>query len=162
MKTLLILLTVISLSANASDKCTYTEQEAETDVVYEVHTDTPKHLAGATITITLADGKSSTVPAEKFMVVPRKQKTVVGKNKVVLAIRSCNDDVKKTTVMLEARKDITDIETETIGNNAKTYSKKGIVPGLDVYRRQILDTPVGIGAGVDSNGTLKGMIGLDF
>jgi hypothetical protein len=147
---------------NAAENCSESAQVETQDVVYEVNTELPKHLKGATITVTLADGKTSTVPAEKFMVVPRKQKTLVGQNQTLTKKLYCKVSGKKNIIMGEARKDVTEIETTTNGKSASVHSKKEVVPGLNYYRRELFDSPIGAGVGVDTNGTVKGMIGLDF
>lgn len=162
MKTLILIL--ISSLALAKD-CTETTQVSSQDVVHNVNTSMPKHLKGAMITVTLADGKSSQVPAERFMVVPRKQQTVVGQDKTVSKQVSCKSD-KKNLVIADLRKDVTGMDTETSlvpgGVQAKTRSERELVPGINYFRRQVLDSDVGLGVGVDTNGTVKGMLGVEF
>lgn len=159
---MMILLSFVSV-ANAGETCSESTSETAQEVVYEVNKDMPKYLQGATITVTQADGKTSTVPAEKFMVVPRKQKTVLGQNKQTSKIVSCTKPSdKKNIVFADARKDFKGLDVTTDGKTAIVESKKGIVPGVNYYRRELLDSPIGAGVGLDSNGTLKGMIGIDF
>lgn len=171
MKTILVILGALMLVQGVSaaeQQCKQKRNVINEEVVYEVNKGLPKHLIGATITVTQADGKTSTVPAERFMVVPRKQKTVVGSNSVTVVTNDCvNDlDVKKNTVMIEGAQGIHDIKTETTTGpgtvTAKTYVEKEIVPGIDYYRRQILDTPIGAGVGIDAHGKGKAFLGLDF
>lgn len=161
MKNLLIAFSIYfaAIGLVRADECKETQVITQ-DVVHQVNKDIPKHLQGATITVRLANGKETTVPAEKFMVVPRKQYTVAGKNKAVRL--TCNKDVKKNIVMIEAERDVDDLEVRTNGKSAQVDSLKSLTPGINYYRRQILDSDLGIGAGVDENGTVKGMIGLDF
>lgn len=158
----LLVLSMVSSLAFAGETCSESQQLQTQDVVYEVNTNLPKHLKGAKITITLADGSTSTVPAEKFMVVPRKQKTVVGQNQTLTKKLSCTASGKKNILMGEVRKDVTEVETTTNGKTATVTSKKEMVPGVNYYRRELFDTPIGAGVGVDTNGTVKGMIGIDF
>jgi hypothetical protein len=132
------------------------------EVTYAVNKNIPNHLKGATITITLANGKTSTVSADKFMVVPRKQYTVVGESSTATKTVTCSAKKNKNLIMLEARKDITELDTEVNGQQAKTIAKKNIIPGLNYYRRDVLDTKFGAGAGADTNGTLKVLVGFDF
>lgn len=163
---LLTALIVLFSSVAFANECKEVSKRIVQEVVHTVNTDVPKHLKGATITITKADGTSSTVPAEKFMVVPRKQKAIVGENVVMTVDRTCQADEKLSTVFLDVKKLPSRIEsnTESIPNGSKATSTiyKEVVPGVNYYRRQMLDTPVGAGVGVDANGTVKGMIGLDF
>lgn len=162
MKTLILIL--VSSIAIAKD-CTESTTVSSQDVVHNVNTSMPKYLKGATITVTLADGRTSQVPAEKFMVVPRKQQTVVGQDKVVSKQVSCKSD-KKNLVIADLRKDVTGMDTETSivpgGVQAKTRSERELVPGINYFRRQVLDSDLGVGVGVDSNGTVKGMLGIEF
>ncbi len=160
-----IILTLLIANIGYASCKEETSQETQ-EVVHKVDTQTPSHLKGAKITITLADGSSSTVPAEKFMVVPRKQLTVVGENKTVKQKLTCSGKEKKNIVMLDAERQITDLNTSTeataTGVTARTRSERTLVPGVNYYRRQLFDTAVGAGVGVDANGNVKGMIGLDF
>jgi hypothetical protein len=165
MKKLFISLLLVVSVANAGESCQESESVATQDVVYKVNKDMPNHLKGAKITVTLADGSSSTVPAEKFMVVPRKQQTVVGQDKVVSKNLVCSKS-EKNILMAELRKDVKNIDTETTaipgGEQVTVRSNKALIPGINYYRRELFDTRFGAGVGVDSNGTVKGMLGLDF
>lgn len=171
MKKKIVILGVLMLVQNViagEHQCEQKRNVISQEIVYEVNKDLPKHLIGATITITQANGKTSTVPAERFMVVPRKQKIVVGANRVTVVTNDCiNDlDIKKNTVMVEGAYGIRGVTTETsvgLGTvTAKTYVERAIVPGIDYYRRQILDTPIGAGLGIDVLGRGKAFLGLDF
>lgn len=171
MKKKLVILGVLILVQNSiagEHQCEQKRNVINQEIVYEVNKDLPKHLIGATITITQANGKTSTVPAERFMVVSRKQKTVVGSNTVTIVTNDCTNDldIKKNTVMVEGAYGIRNVTTETsfgLGTvTAKTYVEKAIVPGIDYYRRQVLDTPIGVGVGIDARGLGKAFLGLDF
>ena len=161
----LLLITLFS-SITFANECKEVSKRIVQEVVHTVNTDVPKHLQGATITITKADGTSSTVPAEKFMVVPRKQKTIVGENVAVTVDRTCQAEEQLNTLFLDVKKLPSKIESsiESLPNGTKATSTihKDVVPGLNYYRRKMLETPVGAGVGLDANGTLKGMIGMDF
>ena len=164
----LIIFTIgfLTMNVNAED-CTESQTVSAEQVVYSVSKDIPKHLKGATITITQADGKTSTVPSEKFMVVPRKQTTILGENKTISKKLSCSKpSERKNIVSLDIRNDVTDIETKTTaipnGQQASVKAKTGTVLGLNLYRRELFDTRIGAGAGLDANGVLKGTVGLDF
>ncbi len=163
-----ILSMLFAVNSFAATDCSEVENVEAKDVVYKVNTDMPKHLKGATITVTLADGKSSTVPADKFMVVPRKQQTVVGQDKLVNKTVSCltKDDARKNLVFVNAQKEYTGVETRTTavpnGTQLAVDVKKEVVPGLNYYRRDIKDSRIGAGLGLDAKGQVNGMIGLDF
>lgn len=159
MKYLIFMALAMSSTSFAAD-CKEEIYSSNEDVVYEVNSKIPEHLRGATITVRLADGKESTVPAEKFMVVPRKQSTIAGTNWTVTKVRSC-DTKDRNLIIGEVRKDHKNFDTETNGKEAKTYSNKEVIPGVNYFRRELLG-PIGAGAGVDSNGTLKGLIGVEF
>lgn len=158
---------LLSLSVSAKEMCEETQKTITEDVMHVVNVDVPSHLKGATITITQADGKTSTVPAEKFMVVPRKQKTIAGQNKAIVKNVSCKvSSDNKNILMAEVKKSYTGLETKTEaitgGVKAEVSSKKEMVPGLNYYRRELFDSKFGAGVGVDTEGTVKGLIGLDF
>lgn len=68
----------------------------------------------------------------------------------------------KNTLMLEGRRDHTNLSTKVSGSSVKVISQKSIILGLDYYRREILDSHLGLGVGIDSNSTFKALIGLDF
>lgn len=155
MKVIIISGLVLASFAHA-DQCK--EETRSSDVAYEVNTKTPEYLRGAIITVTLKDGSKSEVPAEKFMVVPRIQKTVVGQNKVTS--RTCGGP--KNILVGEARKDIQELETSTSGSTATVSARKGVVPGVNYYRRNLFDSPIGAGIGIDTNGTPKALIGIEF
>ena len=161
-----LLLITLFTSIAFADECKEVSKRIVQDVIHKVNTEVPKHLQGATITITKADGTSSTVPAEKFMVVPRKQKTILGQNMFVSSEITCKPKEQLNTVFIDVKKLPSKVEssTESLPNGTKATSTiyKDAIPGLNYYRRKMLETPVGAGIGVDANGTVKGMIGLDF
>jgi hypothetical protein len=100
------------------------------------------------------------------MVVPRKQYTKLGENKAVSTKLTCKAKSRKNSVMVDARRDFTGVfkssSSTATTQTLKVSTEKALVPGLNYYRREILDSHLGLGAGVDANGTLKALIGLDF
>jgi acyl-CoA hydrolase len=159
MKSILLLL-ALTTTALASNDCTETTDVSSEPVTYEVNKRLPEHLEGATIIVRLKDGRESSVPAERYMVVPRKQQLVVGENKVLSRSIRC-DDKDRNLLVGEVRKDHRGLDTEVNGSEAKTVSKRDLVPGVNYLRREVIG-PIGIGAGIDANGTLKGLIGVEF
>lgn len=161
-----IILTAIilfNLQYVKAQTCAESTKVVEQDVVYAVNTDIPKHLKGAKITVTTADGKTSTVPAERYMVVPRVQKTVVGQNKLVLQRTTCSKKAPpdKLTLFVDAKKEYTGVSKDAGANIASISSNKAIVPSINLYKNSLIG-PLGIGAGIDSNSHGKFMIGIDF
>jgi hypothetical protein len=166
MKNILIALLIYSsaMGLAEADECTETTKSITQDVVHAVNKDMPKHLQGATITVKLADGSETTVPAEKFMVVPRKQYTVAGQNKTVSSKLTCDKDQKKNIVYVGAKRELTDLETKVNvpAKSAQVDSLKVLTPSINYMRRKILDSDLNLGGGVDKNGQVQGTIGLDF
>jgi hypothetical protein len=171
--TISILTYIFPVNYNIYAKECSSEQLVSSQVdTMELKTDVPKFLVGATICVKRADGAQSCVPAEKFKVVPRKQQfvvTQVTKNKVtncstiVEKIVKEKVENKKNTVYTDVRKDHQDLKTEYNGNKSVSIeSEKGIVPSINYYRREVFDTPIGAGVGVDTNGTVRGALGIDF
>lgn len=168
MKNLLIILITHLMITNLvnANECLEKTVTQNNPVKYEVNKHLPQHLQGATITVRLANGQQTTVPAEKFMVVPRQQQFIVGESVNISKTLTCKTKSLKNSVIVDARKDFTGISkslSSTVNTQTlKLSSDKSLVPGLNYYRREVLDSPIGLGAGVDSNGTLKALIGLDF
>ena len=71
----------ISTVVFGNETCSTDVGAETTQEQLEIKTDVPSHLKGATIIIRTADSKESSVPAEKFKVVPRKQQFIVTKTK---------------------------------------------------------------------------------
>ena len=69
-------------------------------------------------------------------------------------------------IALGARKDHVgvdaDVKSTASGLEATISSEKALVLDAAYIRRKILQTPLGIGAGIDTNGTLKAIISTDF
>lgn len=132
------------------------------DVVYAVDNVPKAMFKNAKITVKLDNGKEYVFDASKYMVVPRKQYTKVGQSTETM----CKAKSRKNSVMVGVRNDHAgmDVTTKTTpsGVSAKVESKKALVPDLNYYRREILDSHLGLGAGVDANGVVRGIIGLDF
>lgn len=150
---------------NAQESCEESSTEANAEVSYNVDTSIPKHLRGAQVCIFKKDSGYQCVPAEKFMVVPRKQKTVLGENKTITKTVSCSKTIsvsKKNTVYADVRKDHQDLSVTTAGSTATVESKRGLVPSVNYFRHNVLNSPLGLGIGVDTNGTFKGAVGIDF
>jgi hypothetical protein len=165
MKYVIILLCFVSSVAFAGERCSESTNEQLENVVYEVNTQIPSHLKGATIVIKQADGRESSCPAEKCMVVPRIQKTVLGQNRTVSKSVKCTKDGNKNLLIGELRKDVTELETDSSavpnGQQARVSARKELVPGINYFRREVIGL-VGGGIGIDTNGTPKALLGVEF
>lgn len=155
---ILTLIINLVMAADCTDVQT-TNAEVQTSFI---NTDVPKHLQDAVIVIRLKDGRESQVSANQFKVVPRKQQLLITEVKTHTE-RVCKVSGKeKNLLMLGGRRDHKDLESSVNGNVGKVISEKGLVLDASYLRQNIFDTNLGVGAGVDSNGTLRGVIGVEF
>lgn len=155
---ILILLLNLAFATDCTDVQT-TSAEVQTSTIT---TDVPKHLQDAVIIIRLKDGRESQVSANQFKVVPRKQQHLITEVKTHTE-RLCKVSGKeKNLLMVGGRRDHKDFDTRVVGKTATVESEKGLVLDAAYMRQNIFDTKLGVGAGIDTNGTLKGMIGVEF
>lgn len=144
--------------------CKENSTEYETKEQFEISTDIPKHLVGAKITITLADGTSSTVPSEKFKVVKRQQQFIVT-NRTQKTIVTCEKEVVKNTtknnsVSLLAGYGLAGgLETSSNPGEVEVKTKVGPSVGIQ-YQRHFERIILGIQG--QSNGVGSGVIGYSF
>ncbi len=170
MKYLLTILAMFSVTAHAEQSCnTQTSDYAATEQM-EIKTDVPKHLEGATITVTLKDGRTSTVPAEKFKVVPRKQQFIVTKldRSTKTSCTSVVTDEQKNRVSVlggYGSKDGLDRDDSQAPNSVEFKSKVGAVFGAQYQRKlgvKVFDLPVSAGVQGQTNKTGSVLLGVDF
>lgn len=135
------------------------ETTSREDVKYEVSAKVPEFLKGASIIVVKANGEASKVSAEEFMVVKRKATYVAGQN--VNKTLTCSSKYRNNLI-LEGRRDYTDVSIKESGQTLNVYHEKEFVPGANYYRRELFDTRIGAGVGIDANGTVKGLVGVDF
>lgn len=155
------ILTLIMSFVFASD-CTDVQQKEEIKEERLINTDVPKHLQDATIIIRTKDGRESTISANQFKVVPRKQQFIVTKVKEHTE-RTCKVSGKeKNLLMFGGRRDHKDIDTNVVGKTATVSSEKGLVVDATYMRQNVLDSKLGVGAGIDSNGVVRGVVGVEF
>jgi hypothetical protein len=127
-----------------------------------ITTDVPKHLEDATIIVRTKDGRESQVSANKFKVVQRKQQHFITEVKTHTE-RVCKVSGKeKNLLMVGGRRDHKNLDLRVNGKTATVESEKGLVLDAAYLRQNIFDTNLGVGAGVDTNGTLKGIVGIEF
>jgi hypothetical protein len=159
MKTLLLLL----LATNAMADCQTTIDTEMVTATTVITTDVPAHLKGATITIRLANGKESSVPAELFKVVPRKRQEVVLEKTQNVNTVCTNTEIatnKNRVSALGGYGSRNKLATSTTSTTVEVENSRGLVGGLQ-YQRLITDE-LSIGAQAQTNKTGLLLIGLDF
>lgn len=158
-KILIFLLAPLSVFAN----CDVSSNETVDQETLSISTDVPKHLIGAKITITLADGTTSTIPAEQFKVVKRQQQFIVTKTKektvMTCSVKKGGENKNVISLMggyglvggLKKEREPSKIEVET---------KNGPSAGIQ-YQRRILDRFY-LGVQGQTNGVGSGLLGIEF
>lgn len=154
---------LLCLSSTAfSADCTDVQSKEKVEATKEINTDIPKHLQDAVIIIRTKDGRESQVSANKFKVVPRKQQFIVTETSKHTE-RVCKVSGKeKNLIIVGGRRDHTDLDIRVSGQTATVKSEKDLVLDAGYMRQNIFDTNLGVGASVDTNGTLRGMVGVEF
>jgi len=161
MKKLITILILCSpMLVFAAENCSTTSEAATIDETREITTDVPNHLKGATIFIILADGTHSSVPAEKFKVVPRKQQFVVTKTSQK-DVTMCSAEQNKNRVSLLAGTGPKEgLERSQTGTTVTVESRTGNVGGLQYQR--LLYKRLSVGAQIQSNKSGLVSVGVDF
>lgn len=67
----------------------------------------------------------------------------------------------KNLITYELRKDYTHTNYVLQSGKVVGIENKQLIPAINYYRRNIVDT-LGLGCGIDSNGTSKLMLGIEF
>jgi len=162
MKTLIALLLLVSGISYAGEP-TCSEQTSAEEVTgqLEINTDVPSHLKGATIIVRQADGKESSVPAEKFKVVPRKQQfltTRTERSKVL----SCTTNTPRANrvSLLGGHGSQSGLKSTSNGTTTEVESNVGLVGGAQ-YQRMLTDR-LSVGVQGQTNKTGSVLIGVDF
>lgn len=158
----LIIAMLVSFGAHAAEPVCSEEnsQEVATETK-EITTDVPSHLKGATIIVRTADGRESSVPAEKFKVVPRKQQFIVTKTEKAKVLSCTTNEPKKNRVaVLGGHGAQGGLKSSQSGSTVEVESKTGAVGGLQ-YQRMLNDT-LSIGVQGQTNKTGSLLIGIDF
>lgn len=154
---------VLLISVNVTADCfTNKQPEVITEGNKVERVNTPYKLKDATITVTTKDGKVYTFKSDEYMVAKRLKTTqVVTKNTLEITTCVSKKDEEKNLLMLGARHDHTDVSVRSDGKTAIVSSEKDVVLDLGYYRKKIIKN-VGAGVGIDTNGTPKGMLGVEF
>ncbi len=160
-KLLLLAIFVPSLCFASDPVCSEQVGQQEITGQLEIKTDVPSHLKGATITVRLADGKETTVPAEQFKVVPRKQQFVTTKTEVV-TMKTCttNDPRKNRVSLLGGHGAKPGLTTSGSPSALEVESRVGVVGGAQYQR--MLGERLSVGGQLQSNKTGSLLLGLDF
>lgn len=164
MKLFITFIAFVSMTAFAAEPmCTSDSSELRITKQLEIKTDVPSHLKGATIIVRLADGRESSVPAEMFKVVPRKQQfvtTEVEKLEVATCTVTDRSPRKNRVSLLGGHGAQTGITSTQNGAIAEVESNVGLVGGAQ-YQRMLTER-WSIGVQGQTNKTGSVMIGLDF
>jgi hypothetical protein len=162
MKYAIIALSLLSTTAFASiPNCKEEVGSLDIKEQLEITTDVPNFLKGATIMIITADGRQSSVPAEKFKVVPRKQQFVTTRterSKVVSC--STNEPNKNRVAVLGGYGTKEGVSASSNGSTVSVESKTGVVGGAQYQR--MLDDTWSLGVQGQTNKTGSILLGIDF
>lgn len=161
MKNIIAIITILlPMLAFSSETCSTTQGKEEAESTLEIKTDVPSHLKGATIIIRTADGKESSVPAEKFKVVARKQQFIVTKTKQTLKT-SCSTDPDKNRVSVMIGNGTKEgLDVSRTDNTETVESKVGAVVGAQYQR--LVTKKISVSLIGQSNKTALVGVGLDF
>lgn len=164
MKYLLLIITMLfTLTVHA--ECETSTSADEVKEKLEIKTDVPKFLEGATITVTLKDGRTSTVPAEKYKVVARQQQFIVTKVENTTATL-CSANVERHRVSLAAGKGTkSGLDADKSGSVATVENRVGAVFGAQYQYRtdvKVFSLPLSVGGQLQTNKTGSVLLGLDF
>lgn len=181
-----VLALVMTVNVKAEEKFHPKDRIVSKQIISEtaedINTPTPEELEGATITVQTKDGKTHKMSANSFKVVKRKQQ-FKNKKTVILEHADCPPKIveviktkivtrtvvkkvhqNKNLLLVGARYDYKSIDGG-ISNNGQTAwvnAKRGTVLDLSYVRRRLFDSPIAAGVSVDTNGTPRGMLGVEF
>ena len=149
---------LFGISSMASECIEKVSEEVATETKV-INTDVPNHLKGATIIVRTADGRESSVPAEKFKVVPRKQQFLVTKTERSKTL-SCSTNKKNRVSLLGGHGAQGGLSSSQSGNLVEVESETGAVVGAQ-YQRMLNDTfSVGVQGQTNKTGSI--LLGVDF
>lgn len=153
---------------DAGFQCQQVSEQASIPVTMELTSNVPNFLKGATITVRLKDGTQSTVPAEKFKVVPRKQQfvaSVIAVDTKALCTRTVTNTVQKESTKNRL--------TMLAGEGPSGQLVKGVSGGIlsveeervpvgGVQYQRLLNEDFSVGGQLQTNRTLMINFGVDF
>jgi hypothetical protein len=174
-KILMTMAIVASTVATAKEECQTSTTKVAIISEKVIDTKVPKHLKGAVIIVRLPDGTETSVPAEKFKVVPRKQQIVTGSGVANSSVTQCTRetvvekmvkaDSPKNRVSLSAGKGPKGgLQTSRDGDTVSVETKTGVIGGAQYQRvlDGVLDDKVSVGGTVQTNKSILVGVGVDF
>jgi hypothetical protein len=163
MRTLIVsvLFLALSTAAFAETNCSESAESSYVDAAYELTTDVPNYLKGAKITVRLADGRESTVPAERFKVVPRKQQFLAKVIKTEKTVSCITNTPRKNRVsVLGGHGAQEGLKSTASGSSTTVESNVGLVGGAQ-YQRMIGERwSLGVQGQTNKTGSL--LLGIEF
>jgi hypothetical protein len=166
MKTFIAILIMVSpMLVFASETCSTSSGAETVEETKEITTDVPAHLKGATIIVRTADGKETSVPAEKFKVVPRKQQFLVTKTKQTDKTMCSTDPAKNRVSLLAGNGPKEGLDRSKTATTVTVESRTGAVGGLQYQRLtdlKVLGMPLSVGGQLQTNESALVNVGLDF
>lgn len=154
-----LMLTSVSFANELSCGETKTISSLEKEEM-DVNTEVPKHLLGAKIILKKADGTEEVLKAEDFMVVKRKHKRPVYKEKIATSSLKCKTDSVKNIVSLKGVRSYANPESKLEANKGTLSIERETTLGAQ-YQRNI-GKNVFLGVEGDLNRGAGVMIGLGF
>ena len=162
----LFVIMMLASTAQAGEVCESQDSQVVGQKIEDVNTDVPKGMRGAKIIVRQANGKETSVPIEKFKVVPRKQQFKVTERKLSKSTTCRINESSKNAIILGGRHDVTGLRTSTRNNadgsqSAAITTEKGAVLDLGYTIRNVIGN-FGVGASLDTSGVPRANIQLDF
>lgn len=157
-----IIMFLVSVNVWASENCQVDTMESRATKKTVITTDVPKYLEGAVIIVRLADGRATTVPAEKFKVVPRQRQALV--TEVTTSTLKVCQDHNNHRVSLHAGKGPQgglDRDNSQAPNVVKVESQFGAVGGVQ-YQYRFDNSHFSASGQLQTNETGLVGIGYDF
>lgn len=127
----------------------------------------PKYLEGASVTVTLKNGKTYTFKSEEYAVVPRSgmgEAVILRQQLATVAKKIERKDLvknKKNRIYgLIGRGNTGELDVSTNGSRYKVEHDRGTVGGIGYQRK--LDETINAGIQIQNNGTTSLSLGVDF
>lgn len=168
MKYIVLILTALSFNsyACAEEKCSTDLKKASLEDVLDIKTDVPEFLKDATITVTLKDGRTSTVSANEFKVVKRIQQFIVKREKLEYVTKCSSNDRNRVSVMAgQGTQSGLSRNNDNAPDQVTVENKVGAVYGAQYQYKTdltIFSKPLSIGVQGQTNKTGSLLLGVDF
>jgi len=164
MKKLLVILTAFMVTVNANAlNCGETQSSFHSEESkVEVTTGVPKHLEGATITLTKADGSRETLRAEEYMIVKRKHSRPVIFHSTKETSMMCKN-VQSNNKNIVSIKSVEGFGVVSKTSTAKTLTlKSDRETGIGLQYQRALTERLYLGGEVDTNHGVGILLGVGF